>query len=196
MPTSFKLPALRSLGELADHAPTIVIDTREQNPLVFSRLQSVYETLTTGDYSIQGLQELFSIERKSVGDLVGCCMGENRQRFEKELHRLRGFRFKRLLVVGSRGEIELQRYHSRIAPKSVLGSLAAWEVRFDLPIVFAATPAEAADQIERWAWYFAREVVGSANDLWRATAGNGIVHSSSPRKSEQQSEQKSSVPEA
>src|ERR1700736_2825356 len=105
MLTSFKLPALRSLGELADHSITIVIDTREQAPLVFSHLQSMRGTLTTGDYSIQGLQELFSIERKSVGDLVGCCMGENRQRFEKELHRLRGFRFKRLLVVGSRHEI-------------------------------------------------------------------------------------------
>ena len=92
MPTSFNLPALRSLGELADHSITIVIDTREQAPLVFSQLQSVRGTLTTGDYSIQGLQELFSVERKSVGDLVGCCMGENRERFERELHRLRGFR--------------------------------------------------------------------------------------------------------
>jgi DNA excision repair protein ERCC-4 len=169
---SLKLPALRSLGELADHAPTIVIDTREQEPLVFSRLQSVRGTLTTGDYSIQGLQELFSIERKSVEDLVGCCMGENRERFERELHRLRGFRFKRLLVIGSRGEIETMRYHSRISPKSVLGSLAAWEVRFDLPVVFAATPTEAASQIERWCWYFVREIVESANDLWRAAVGN------------------------
>jgi DNA excision repair protein ERCC-4 len=196
MPTSFNLPALRSLGELADHAPTIVIDTREQEPLVFSRLQSVRGTLTTGDYSIQGLQELFSIERKSVEDLVGCCMGENRERFERELHRLRGFRFKRLLVIGSRGEIETMRYHSRISPKSVLGSLAAWEVRFDLPVVFAATPTEAASQIERWCWYFVREAVETVNDLWRAAVGNGIVHSSLPRNSEPNSEQKNSVPES
>jgi DNA excision repair protein ERCC-4 len=168
VPSNFHFPALRSLGQLADHAPTIVIDMREQNPLVFGQLQSVRGMLVTGDYSIQGLQELFSVERKSVEDLVGCCMGENRLRFERELHRLRGFRFKRLLVVGSRHEIELQCYHSRISPKSVLGSLAAWEVRFDLPVVFASTPGEAADQIERWAWYFAREVVEATNDLWRA----------------------------
>jgi hypothetical protein len=30
---AFRLPALRSLGELADRAPVIVIDTREQKPL-------------------------------------------------------------------------------------------------------------------------------------------------------------------
>src|SRR6202011_70570 len=137
-----------SLGELADHAPTIVIDTREQQPLVFSRLQSVRGTLTAGDYSIQGLQELFSIERKSVGDLVGCCMGENRGRFTRELHRLQAYRFARVLVVGSRGLIETGRYHSKIAPQSVLGSLAAWESRY-LPFVFAPTAAEAAIQIER-----------------------------------------------
>ena len=46
-----------------------------------------------------------SIERKTVSDLVGSCMGENRERFERELHRLRGYRFKRLLVVGSEAEI-------------------------------------------------------------------------------------------
>jgi hypothetical protein len=32
-------------------------------------------------------------------------MGDNRERFERELHRLRGYRFKRLLVVGSEAEI-------------------------------------------------------------------------------------------
>jgi hypothetical protein len=59
----------------------------------------------TGDYSVAGLQDLFSIERKTVSDLVGYCMGENREGFERELHRLRGYRFKRLLVVGSEAEI-------------------------------------------------------------------------------------------
>jgi hypothetical protein len=49
---------------------------------------------------VAGLQDLFSIERKTVSDLVGCCMGENRERFERELHRLRGYWFK--TVVGGR----------------------------------------------------------------------------------------------
>src|SRR4030081_926981 len=101
---AFSLPALRSLGDLAGTEPIIVVDTREQEPLVFSRLRSVSGTLITGDYSVKGLECLFAIERKSIGDLVACCMGENRQRFERELHRLRGFRFARLLVVGSEEE--------------------------------------------------------------------------------------------
>src|SRR5690606_8361398 len=68
------LPALRCLGELADVRPTIVVDTREQQPLPFSRLKSERGTLATGDYSFRGGEEVFAIERKSVADLVGCCV--------------------------------------------------------------------------------------------------------------------------
>ena len=35
---AFRLPALRSMGELADRTPVIVVDTREQEPLVFRNL--------------------------------------------------------------------------------------------------------------------------------------------------------------
>src|SRR5260370_11903820 len=107
MPTDFRLPALASLGELKDTRPLVIVDSREQDPLVLTHLESRRGMLVTGDYSIAGMTELIAIERKSISDLVGCCMGQNRQRFEKELCRLRGMRFKRLLVVGSRGEIEL-----------------------------------------------------------------------------------------
>jgi DNA excision repair protein ERCC-4 len=164
---AFRLPALRSLGELADRAPVIVVDTREQDPLVFERLASVRGTLQTGDYSVAGLEKSFSIERKTVADLVGCCMGENRERFERELHRLRGYRFKRLLVVGSEAEILSGQYHSNIKPNAVLATLYAFEVRYDLPVVFVPTAQAGARLVERWAFYFAREAVGIVNNLWR-----------------------------
>jgi DNA excision repair protein ERCC-4 len=163
----FKLPALKSLGDLADASPVIVTDSREQDPLTFTKLRSERGTLVTGDYSIRGLEDQFAVERKTISDLVGCCMGDSRERFEKELHRLRGFRWKRLLVVGSRGEIELQRYRSRISPKAVLGSLWAWEARFDVPVVFCPTATSAAQEIERWVWWYAREAVETVNALWR-----------------------------
>lgn len=91
--------------------------------------------MISGDYSVAGLEDLFSIERKTVADLVGCCMGDNRERFERELHRLRGYRFKRLLVVGSEAEILAGQYHSNINPKAVMATLCAFEVRYDVPTV-------------------------------------------------------------
>jgi hypothetical protein len=78
----------------------------------------------------------FGVERKSIPDLVGCCMAENRQRFERELHRLRGFRFKRLLIVGTKQEIEAGQYRSNISPQAVLAGLNAFEMRYDLLAVF------------------------------------------------------------
>ena len=168
----FTLPALRSLGDLADQAPVIIIDSREQTPLQFTRLEARVATLPSGDYSIAGLEELFAVERKSIPDLVTCCTGQNRQRFERELHRLRGFRFKRLLVVGSEAEILQARYHSDIAPKAVLATLSAFEIRYDLPVVFSTTPQNAAIQIERWIFYFTRDIVISVNNLCRSSQKN------------------------
>jgi ERCC4-type nuclease len=161
------LPGLRGLAKLSELRPIIAIDSREKEPLKFTRLQAVERALFTGDYSIMGLEEEFAVERKSLDDLVNCCLSSNRDRFEHELHRLRGYFFKRLLIIGSREDIAAGLYHLRIAPKAVLATLAAFEVRYSIPVIFCSSPEEAAEMIERWVWYFSREVVKNANDLLR-----------------------------
>jgi hypothetical protein len=138
------------------------------SPLPFGRLATTIGTLVSGDYSVAGLENLFAVERKSIGDLVSCCVGQNRERFERELHRLRGFRFKRLLLVGSEADILKGDYRSNIKPQAVLGTLRAFEVRYDLPVVFCQTPELAGRQVESWAFWFAREIVEAVNDLWRS----------------------------
>ena len=163
------LPALRNIGDLADRRPVVVVDTREQTPLPIMRLATVRAGLLTGDYSIRGLEHLFAVERKSIPDLVSCCCNSNRERFENELHRLRGFRFRRLLVVGSVAEVEAGLYRSQIAPRAVLGSLAAFEIRYDIPVVWESDPTAAGRRVEGWAWYFARETVGMVNGLFRGS---------------------------
>lgn len=163
------LPAPKALGGLAEIRPRIVIDSREQTPLVFRRLPTVTGTLQSGDYSFTGGEELFSVERKSVPDLVACCIGDNRERFERELHRLRGHRFKRLLIVGARADVENRRYRSNVSPKAVLATLSAFEVRYDLPVVWSNNPEDAARTIESWVWWFAREIVQCATNLLNGT---------------------------
>lgn len=158
------LPALRSLGELADTRPTIVVDTREQAPLKFTQLASTVGTLQSGDYSFTGGTDLFAIERKSIQDLVSCCCGSNRERFERELHRLRGFRFARLLIVGHESEIRTGRYRGGITPKAILSTVAAFEARY-LPVVWEPRPEQAAMMVETWVWWFARELVRTVNEI-------------------------------
>jgi DNA excision repair protein ERCC-4 len=163
------LPALRSLGDLAEASPVILIDSREQQPLRFERLASKVATLQSGDYSILGAQELFAVERKAIPDLVACCVGENRERLSRELHRLRGYRFKRLIIIGTEAQILAGQYRSNVKPQAVIGNLAAFEVRYDIPVVYCATPEIAARQVERWIFYFCRELIEAVNDLRRST---------------------------
>lgn len=49
---------------------TILIDTREKNPLVFSGYDTRKCKLKHGDYSARGLKGLVEIERKSTADLL------------------------------------------------------------------------------------------------------------------------------
>jgi len=161
------LPAAHGLGDLAEVRPVILVDTREQTPLTFTRLASERGTLQTGDYSFAGGEELFAVERKSIPDLVACCVGENRERFFRELHRLRGYRFKRLVIVGTPEQVEAGDYRSRIAPRAVLATLQAIEARFDVPVVWTRLPADAALKIESWAFWVAREVMKDAKCLLR-----------------------------
>jgi hypothetical protein len=46
-----------------------------------------------------------------------------------------------------------------------IGSLATWEIRFDLPVVFSANAEQAARQLERWVFYFARQYILCANSI-------------------------------
>jgi ERCC4-type nuclease len=71
-------PALRGLSRLADLKPTVIIDTREQTPLEFARLPSDRGTLTNGDYSFKRGERLQVVERKSISDLIGCLVGDQR----------------------------------------------------------------------------------------------------------------------
>jgi DNA excision repair protein ERCC-4 len=164
------LPALKHLGDLADRRPVIVVDTREQWPLPIQRLPTIRAGLYSGDYGIAGLEDVFAVERKSIDDLVSCCAGSNRDRLEHELHRLRGFRFKRLLIIGTQEEITQGNYKSRITPAAVLGTLNAFEIRYDIPVVWTATPEEGARRVETWAWYAAREAVETVNNVFRKSA--------------------------
>jgi DNA excision repair protein ERCC-4 len=146
--------------------PTIIIDTREQTPLVFASLPTERATLVTGDYSIKGFERDFSVERKSVADLVQS-LTHGRDRFSRELQRMRAFDFRRLLIVGTLADLEEHRYRSLANPKAVIASLTAFEVRYSLPVCFRETPEAAAAQVERWATYFLRERLTAATEVLR-----------------------------
>jgi ERCC4-type nuclease len=78
---------------------TILIDTREQAPLKFATFPTEPATLATGDYSVQGLEDSITIERKSISDLIGS-LTSGRERFQREIQRMLAYRSRTLLIVG------------------------------------------------------------------------------------------------
>jgi hypothetical protein len=83
--------------------PVVLVDTREKDPLPLRENHPNWieaerrETLKTGDYSIEGMEGLLALERKSLADLVACTVS-CRQRFPAACERLAGFTWKAILV--------------------------------------------------------------------------------------------------
>ncbi|MBK9126516.1 MAG: ERCC4 domain-containing protein [Phycisphaerales bacterium] len=139
--------------------PVAIVDTREQRPWRFAHLPAERGTLATGDYSVRGLETLVALERKSLGDLVGCC-GRERTRFVAELQRLRAYRFRAVVVEATLAEIERGGWPGKLTPAHVLGSIASWQARYS-PFVFAGDADAAARWAERYMYQAARATLES-----------------------------------
>lgn len=124
----------------------IVIDTREQCPLDFTGYDCLVERggLPTGDYSLAGLTDRVAAERKSLDDLIACLMGDNRQRFERELARGRGYDLFAVVIEASWEQLAKGMYRSRMKPHSAAQSVLAFQVRYGVPFIFTGSrPASA-----------------------------------------------------
>lgn len=134
----------------------IIVDTREQKPLEWSTVETRRATLHTGDYSVEGYEDSFTIERKSLDDLIGS-LTAGRERFLRECERMEKFYFKRILVVGSYIDMVKGRYRSKAHPNSIIGSLYSIEARHNIPVAWAANPNIAAHIVMNWAKWFVDE---------------------------------------
>ncbi|MDO8632018.1 MAG: ERCC4 domain-containing protein [Phycisphaerales bacterium] len=138
--------------------PCIVVDSREQTPLLFTNLPTKTATLDSGDYSIDGLTHLIAVERKSLDDLLACC-GRERDRFKRELQRLRAYRFRLLVIEADAATLEAGAWRSTLQPNHVMGSLAAWTAQSGLPVWLAGTHDAAGRFVERYLYQCARAVL-------------------------------------
>ncbi len=105
---------------------TAIVDTREQTPLDLSPLRTIGGTLDTGDYSIQGLEHVVRVERKSLPDLLGC-VGRERDRFEREVQRLLAYPVRVLVVESTWQALEVGGWRGSVSPSQVIGSLLGWQ---------------------------------------------------------------------
>lgn len=135
--------------------PVVVIDSREQRAWQFENLPSERGTLDTGDYSLRALTHLVAVERKSFDDLLAC-VGRERDRFRRELQRLRAYRFRALIIECDYADIERGEWRSQLKASHVLGSLAAWQAQYALPIMLVGSHEAGAGFCERFLYQAAR----------------------------------------
>ena len=112
----------------------ILVDSREQNPYTFDCPTEVIG-LSVGDYSIKGLENYISIEKKELNDLIAC-LSKDRPRFERELYKGKSLEYMALVIEGSLSDIVNHNYKSEMQPKAAIQSLLAFSIRYRLPIFF------------------------------------------------------------
>jgi len=132
---------------------TIIVDTREQAPLVFAdHVTVVRDGLATGDYTTPELASTHAVERKSLADLVGS-LTAGRERFMRVVARLEALERAAIVVESTVLDLMAGMYRSRTLPWSVLASTLAIADR-GVPVIWAGNREHAARCVEwllrRW----------------------------------------------
>lgn len=139
---------------MAKPHPTIIIDSREQKPYVFRDAQGAYydtiiKALPAGDYSIEGYECEIAVERKSLDDLVNTVI-HSKERFHRELTKLRMYGYAIIVVEATVGEILAHNYSSQASPKAVLASALSKHSTFGIPVMFWDTRQIANELTRIW----------------------------------------------
>jgi len=100
-------------------------------------------TLPVGDYSMPGFEDRAAIERKSLNDLIGCLMGKDRERFERELSKGRFYDLFAVVVEAPFFDVSRGRYRSEMKPQAALQSIITFQVRYRLSLIWAGNRAGA-----------------------------------------------------
>lgn len=136
----------------------VIIDSREQTPFRFSEnIQTETAALSVGDYSIKGLEDQITIERKSLSDLLGSITG-GRERFTKELRQLRAFRFAALVIESDWMRIVTGAYPQDVSVNAIIGSLMAFSIKYGVVPIMAGDHHAGGLLTERLLLNFARIV--------------------------------------
>lgn len=141
----------------------ILVDSREQAPFSFADYNCtvISGTLTTGDYSVVGLENRCAVERKSLDDLLGCLTGAGRERFERELQRAKGLDAFAVVVEASMQDMAEHKYRSKMLPHAALQSVLAFTMRYRVPFIWAGSRKGA----EYAAYHFLRHYLRDMREI-------------------------------
>jgi ERCC4-type nuclease len=139
------VPVLAERGgtQLRTPLPTVVVDTREQNPLSFRRFRGWFagiesRALKLGDYSVAGMEETCVVERKDLSDLIRS-FSENRSVFVARLRRMSALPHSLLVITAPLSQVKSAYPYGGVNPNRVTQSLIALLAGLRLPFLCTET---------------------------------------------------------
>jgi len=111
------------------------------------------DNLSVGDYSVSPYEKEFTIERKTLSDLIGSFstarkerqeqgVPDHRQNFAEMWQRSEGYSHKFLMVEGCFTDILEKNYRSDFNPNSIIASLFSWSIKYKFNWFFVSNEAE------------------------------------------------------
>lgn len=132
----------------SDSSIVYLIDSREKLPLSIPNSKKTY--LEYGDYSIKGLENIVSVERKSIQDWVSSITGQNRKNFENRIERaIKKLKFYAIVIDGSYSELgDSKNWFGDTKASSVKGTATKWIVKYSIPIIFSDSRENSSEIIQ------------------------------------------------
>ncbi|HUV84063.1 MAG TPA: ERCC4 domain-containing protein, partial [Methanosarcinales archaeon] len=128
----------------------IVVDSREQNSLKFKEGEAISKKLDVGDYSIEGMEHLISVERKNPLDLFRTLTSDN-ERFQRELKRASRLEYFAVMIEGSyrsiRDKTFNNSYRTKVRGDIILKILYNLSFKYNFHIIFCHDRNEASSML-------------------------------------------------
>lgn len=174
------IPVLAERGgtQLKTPRPTLLVDTREQNPFNFSRFEGWFagiekKALRLGDYSVAGLEDTCVVERKDLSDLVHSCTVE-RNAFIKRLRLMAGYPHRLLVVTSTLSQVKSPYSHSSVDPNRTTQFLVAALAGLQVPFICSETQALGEELVGSYLYQVHLYHWLESNDYGRFLADNDL----------------------
>ncbi len=117
----------------------LCLDTREQKiGRVELSIPIVVAKLPMGDLSVPGFESRVAIDRKQLGDFIGCITQE-KERFHRLLDKMRGLEFGAVVVEATIADVRARKYRSQVDPSFVIGAAARITTKYGVPVFFCGS---------------------------------------------------------
>ena len=117
----------------------IALDTRENLICPISLdIPIIVRKLDVGDLSVVGYEDKIAIDRKQIGDFIGCCTWE-KDRFFRMLTAMTALSFAAIIVETSIADIRSRKYRADVTPGFVLAAAARITTKYRIPVFFCGS---------------------------------------------------------